>query len=212
MPRITTKVITLLGWFSMALLMLNLMSCKSSPKQSPLPPEARVLAFGDSLTFGTGAMPEESYPARLQAEIQHEVVNGGLPGETSSEGLKRLAIWLDEYEPRYLVLCHGANDFLRSLSEEKAAENVRAMVKMARDRGVDVMLIAVPKFGLKRPPPDFYEQIAEEFDIPVDKHILDDVIRNSALMSDLVHPNARGYGLMATAIAKRMQKSGALAH
>ncbi|MFM8442411.1 MAG: arylesterase [Methylococcus sp.] len=211
MPRITTKVITLLGWFSMAFLMLNLMSCKSSPKQSPLPPEARVLAFGDSLTFGTGAMPEESYPARLQAEIQHEVVNGGLPGETSSEGLKRLAIWLDEYEPRYLVLCHGANDFLRSLSEEKAAENVRAMVKMARDRGVDVMLIAVPKFGLKRPPPDFYEQIAEEFDIPVDKHILDDVIRNSALMSDLVHPNARGYGLMATAIAKRMQKSGALA-
>jgi len=210
-PQVLTSVIRLFCWFGMAVLMLNLISCKSSPKQTPLPPQARVLAFGDSLTFGTGAMPEESYPARLQAEIQREVVNGGLPGETSSEGLKRLAIWLDEYEPRYLVLCHGANDFLRSLSEEKAAENVRAMVRMARDRGMDVMLIAVPKFGLKRPPPEFYEQIAEEFDIPVDKHILDDVARNGALMSDLVHPNAEGYGLIATAIAKRMQKSGALA-
>ena len=194
-----------------ALLVFNLIACKPTPKQTPLPPQARVLAFGDSLTFGTGVLPEESFPARLQAMIQREVVNGGLPGETSADGLKRLAIWLDEYEPRYLVLCHGANDFLRSLSEEKAAENVRAMVKMARERGIDVLLIAVPKFGLMRPPHAFYEQIAEEFDIPVERNILADIARHNALMSDSVHPNAEGYGLIDTAVVKRMQKSGALA-
>jgi len=192
-------------------LALGLMSaCKTEPKQAQLPPEARVLAFGDSLTYGAGVLPEEAYPAQLQALIQRQVVNGGVSGELSGDGLRRLPIWLDEYEPKMLILCHGANDLLRSLSEEKAAENVRAMVKMARDRGIDVVLIAVPKFGLMRAPPTFYEDIARDFDIPVERYVLNDIVRNSALRSDSVHPNAEGYRLIAQALVKRLQVSGAL--
>lgn len=196
----------------LAVLTLGLMmsACKTEPKQAPLPPEARVLAFGDSLTYGAGVLPEEAYPAQLQALIQRQVVNGGVSGELSGDGLRRLPIWLDEYEPKMLILCHGANDLLRSLSEEKAAENVRAMVKMARDRGIDVVLIAVPKFGLMRAPPTFYEDIAREFDIPIERYVLNDIVRNSALRSDSVHPNAEGYRLIAQALVKRLQVSGAL--
>jgi lysophospholipase L1-like esterase len=117
---------------------------------------------------------------------------------------------LNEYEPKLLVLCHGANDLLRSLSEEKAADNLRAMVRMARDRGIDVLLIAVPKFGAMRSPPTFYEDIATEFDIPIEKNTLDDIVRKRTLRSDTVHPNAEGYRLLAQAVAKRLQKSGAL--
>ena len=189
---------------------LMMSACKTEPKQAPLPAEARVLAFGDSLTYGAGVLPEESYPAQLQALIQRQVVNGGVSGELSGDGLRRLPIWLDEYEPKMLILCHGANDLLRSLSEEKAAENVRAMVKMARDRGIDVVLIAVPKFGLMRAPPTFYEDIAREFDIPIERFVLNDIVRNSALRSDSVHPNAEGYRLIAQALVKRLQVSGAL--
>lgn len=196
----------------LAVLTLGLMmsACKTEPKQAPLPPEARVLAFGDSLTYGAGVLPEEAYPAQLQALIQRQVVNGGVSGELSGDGLRRLPIWLDEYEPKMLILCHGANDLLRSLSEQKAAENVRAMVKMARDRGIDVVLIAVPKFGLMRAPPTFYEDIAREFDIPIERYVLNDIVRNSALRSDSVHPNAEGYRLIAQALVKRLQVSGAL--
>jgi lysophospholipase L1-like esterase len=196
----------------LAVLMASLIfpGCKSVPNQSPLPVDAKVLAFGDSLTFGTGVRPEESYPVVLQSLINREVINGGVPGETTAEGLKRLPIWLDEYEPKLLVLCHGANDLLRSLGEEKAADNVRAMVKMARDRGIEVVLIAVPKFGLMRAPPAFYEEIAIEFDIPIEKNILDDIVRTRGLRSDSVHPNVEGYRLIAQAVLKRLQKSGAL--
>ena len=196
----------------LAVLTLGLImsACKTEPKQAPLPPEARVLAFGDSLTYGAGVLPEEAYPAQLQALIQRQVVNGGVSGELSGDGLRRLPIWLDEYEPKMLILCHGANDLLRSLSEQKAAENVRAMVKMARDRGIDVVLIAVPKFGLMRAPPTFYEDIAREFDIPIERFVLNDIVRNSALRSDSVHPNAEGYRLIAQALVKRLQVSGAL--
>lgn len=196
----------------LAVLTLGLImsACKTEPKLAPLPPEARVLAFGDSLTYGAGVLPEEAYPAQLQALIQRQVVNGGVSGELSGDGLRRLPIWLDEYEPKMLILCHGANDLLRSLSEKKAAENVRAMVKMARDRGIDVVLIAVPKFGLMRAPPTFYEDIAREFDIPIERYVLNDIVRNSALRSDSVHPNAEGYRLIAQALVKRLQVSGAL--
>lgn len=200
-------------WLLMTALWLGLLlaGCEDPvPRLPPLPAAAKVLAFGDSLTFGTGVLPEQSYPVVLQRLIGREVVNGGVPGETSAEGLRRLPIWLDEAEPGLLVLCHGANDLLRSLSEEKAAENLRAMVRMARERGIEVILIAVPKFGLMRSPPKFYEEIAAEFDIPIEKGILDEIVRNRALKTDSVHPNAEGYRLIAQSVFTLLQSAGAL--
>ena len=189
---------------------LALVACKTTLRQNPIPSDGRILAFGDSLTYGTGALPEHSYPVVLQAMIEREVVNGGVPGEISADGLKRLAIWLKEYEPKLVIICHGANDSLRALSEEKAADNISAMVKLARDQGIDVLLVAVPKFGLMRTPPEFYEDIARKFNVPIERHVLEDIEGNDALKSDAVHPNAEGYRLMAQAIARRLQKSGAL--
>lgn len=199
-------------WLMAALwLGLLLAGCEPPVPTLPhLPADAKVLAFGDSLTFGTGVLPEQSYPVVLQHLIGREVVNGGVPGEISAEGLRRLPIWLDETEPGLLVLCHGANDLLRSFSEEKTAENLRAMVRMARERGIDVVLIAVPKFGLMRSPPKFYEEIAAEFDIPIEQHILDEIVRNRALKTDSVHPNAEGYRLIAESVFSLLQSAGAL--
>lgn len=182
----------------------------SAPKLTKLPADAVVLAFGDSLTFGTGAQPEASYPSVLETLIERKVWSAGVPGEVSAAGLARLPSALDYYQPRLLILCHGGNDFLRKLGDAQAAANLRAMVELARQRGIEVVLIAVPKPGLLPSPPDFYAEIAKQFGLPYEDAALKTILRDNELKSDLAHPNARGYAKLAQAVAALLKKSGAL--
>ena len=175
-----------------------------------LPADAVVLAFGDSLTYGTGAARGESYPALLEARIGRKVVNAGVPGETSGEGLARLPEVLDETKPALLVLCHGGNDFLRRLDEARAAENLREMIRVARGKGVAVVLLATPRPSLPPAIPEFYRAIATEMAVPYEETIIRTVLTDNRLKSDLVHPNAQGYAQIATAIEGLMRRSGAL--
>jgi acyl-CoA thioesterase I len=181
-----------------------------APKLSKLPADAVVLAFGDSLTFGTGAQPEASYPAVLEHLIGRKVWSAGVPGEVSAAGLERLPSALEYYRPRLLILCHGGNDFLRKLGDAQAAENLRGMIRLAKQKGIDVVLIAVPKPGLFPSPPDFYAEIAKEFGLPYETAALKSILRDNELKSDLAHPNARGYAKLAEAIAALLKKSGAV--
>jgi lysophospholipase L1-like esterase len=186
-----------------------LAGCGPQAKLPPLAPGSVVLAFGDSLTFGTGASENESYPAQLAQLSGWRVVREGVPGEVSAVGLERLPGALDEHRPRLLLLCHGGNDFLQRLPKEKAAENLRAMVRLARSRGIDVLLIGTPDFGFTLTPAAFYAEIAKEFRIPYEDEVLGKILRDGSLKSDQVHPNAQGYRLMAERIFQRLKKAGA---
>ena len=182
----------------------------SVPKLPRLPADAAVLAFGDSLTFGTGAPTEASYPAVLETLIGRKVWSAGVPGEVSAAGLARLPAALEYYQPRLLILCHGGNDFLRKLGDAQAAENLRAMIRLARQAGVSVVLVGVPKPGLFPSPPDFYSDIAKEFGLPYEGAALKQILRDNELKSDIAHPNAQGYARLAGAVAALLKKSGAV--
>lgn len=203
-----TRLRTLLAAFAVA---VAASACGgSTPPLPPLDPAAVVLAFGDSLTFGTGAAEGESYPAQLERLIGRKVVAHGVPGETSAQGLARLPGVLEATQPRLLLLCHGGNDILRKLPEGEAAANVRAMVRLARDRGVAVVLIGVPKPGVPPAPAAFYADVAKEFALPYEGAIVKTVLADNALKSDWVHPNAQGYARMAAAVADLLKKAKAL--
>ena len=184
--------------------------CGDKPKLSRLPGDAVVLAFGDSLTFGTGAAESESYPAQLEKLIGRRVVRAGVPGEVSAQALARLPGALDEHAPRLLLLCIGGNDFLRRLGNSQAEANVREMVKLARSRGVEVLLIGTPEPGITVTPPAFYAGIAKQFSLPYEESAVGEVLRDSGLKSDPIHPNAQGYGVIAGRLAERLRKSGAI--
>ena len=158
-------------------LALGAAGCGKSPKLSPLAPQSVVLAFGDSLTFGTGAAESESYPAQLQALIGRSVVREGVPGEVSAAGLARLPEALEAHQPALLLLCHGGNDFLRRMPKSQVAENLRAMIRLAKSRGADVVLIGTPEPGFTVTPPEFYEEIAGEFRIPYEGSVIGRILR-----------------------------------
>jgi acyl-CoA thioesterase-1 len=186
--------------------------CTDSTPRLPLLAENTViLAFGDSLTYGTGAGENQSYPAVLSQLTGRTVINAGIPGEVSAQGLERLPALLDRYRPQLLLLCHGGNDLLRRINTAITRSNIEAMIEAATRRNIPVLLIGVPKPGLLfMDTADFYSEIADKYKLVYEDEILPDVESDSALKSDQIHPNADGYQRIAAAIYRLMTKSGAL--
>ncbi|MFT4562045.1 MAG: acyl-CoA thioesterase-1 [Gammaproteobacteria bacterium] len=180
------------------------------PKLSPLSREATILAFGDSLTRGTGSGPEQDYPTVLGSLTGYNVVNAGVPGEVSSAGLKRLEGILESVQPQLVILCHGGNDLLRKQNVGQTTENIMAMIELARAHGAEVFLIGVPRPGLLLGTAKFYFDIAEQSNVPLDAKILSKILSDPALKSDPVHPNAMGYAKLAQEIFKSLKQLGAL--
>ncbi|MFA5516441.1 MAG: arylesterase [Desulfuromonadales bacterium] len=181
--------------------------CDNGPRLNALPPEALVLAFGDSLTHGTGAGREEAYPAVLGQRLQRTVINAGVPGEVSTDGLARLPALLEEHRPDLLILCHGGNDFLQRRDPETLRANLRRMIELARAAGCQVVLIGVPRPGLFLAAAPLYQEVAKELKIPYEGEALADILADNSLKSDSVHPNAAGYRQLADSIAGLIEKA-----
>ena len=188
----------------------SIVACSSDVKLPRLARSAVILAFGDSLTYGTGAEPTESYPAVLEQMIGRKVVNAGIPGEVTAQGLARLPEVLQKERPALMIICHGGNDMLRKLNQQQAANNLRNMIRLAQEQKVAVVLIAVPAPGLSLSSPQMYREIAKELTIPLEEKILPAVLADGSLKSDYIHPNAAGYRRIAEALAVLLKKYGAI--
>ncbi len=197
--------------FALLFLASLLVGCGgSSDSLTPLSGDAVILAFGDSLTFGTGTTLDKSYPAVLQELSGRKVVNAGVSGELSAQGLARLPGLLDAHRPDLLILIHGGNDILRKKSLEQAADNLRKMIALARAKGAEVVMMAVPNPTLILSPADFYASVAGETGVPIEIDALADILQFPSNKSDTIHPNARGYRKMAESLHALLQEHEAL--
>ncbi len=180
------------------------------PGVAPVGPNEVIVAFGDSLTFGTGAAENESYPAALAQLIGRKVVRAGVPGEVTEGGLQRLPAVIEEHRPALMIVCLGGNDMLRKVDEAQTKANLREIIRTIRAGGISVVLVGVPKPALITSTAAFYAEIAKEFNIPYEGKIVADVLYQRELKSDTIHPNAKGYRKMAEAIAELLRKAGAV--
>ncbi len=193
-----------------ALIAYSLAGCSDKAKLQALDTNATILAFGDSLTYGTGTSRNNTYPAVLERLINRKVINAGIPGEISKNGLTRLPGLIEKYHPDLIIICHGANDILRKLDLTKTRSNIQQMINLARQNNSGVVLVGVPEFSLFLSTAPMYQTLADENQLPIANDILGDIIGNNALKSDHIHPNTQGYQLLAENIDLLLKQSGAL--
>ena len=189
----------------------GLIGCdQPSVSLKPLKQDAVILAFGDSLTFGTGAQPDQSYPAVLAELTGRTVINSGVPGEISSAGRTRLSQLLQETKPDLVILCHGGNDLLRKQSRQQLQANLQAMIDEITGSGAQVLLVAVPAFSLNLAPVPLYLEVAQVNKVPVQATALSEILTDSSLKADQVHPNALGYQQFAQSIYRLLIETDAI--
>jgi lysophospholipase L1-like esterase len=146
----------------------------------------------------------------LAERLGRKVVNAGVPGEISAEGLARLPELLEKHRPALVLISHGGNDILRKIDPRQTKANLKRMIELVRAQGGEVVLIAIPKPALLPSAASFYEELAEEMAVPVELDIVTHLQKSPKYKSDPIHFNAEGYRLMAEAVAELLEESGAL--
>ncbi len=192
------------------LCVLIVCGCEPAAGLEPLEADTTILAFGDSLTSGQGAASNQAYPARLHALISHTVINAGVPGEISRDGLRRLPALLERHRPGLVIICHGGNDILRRFDLQQTRDNIQEMIELSRAHGAQVVLVAVPRYGLFLSGAEFYAELAASNQLPIENDVISDVLGKAALKADHVHPNADGYAVIAERLAALLIDSDAI--
>ena len=174
-----------------------------------------VLALGDSLTYGTGASPETAYPTVLAGLTGWNVVNAGVPGNTSAQALERLPDLLAEHQPKLVIVSIGGNDFLRKLPEEGTRANITAICQQAQASGAQVLLVAVPRATVaaalgQMTDHALYAEVAKDLNIPLQREGWGEVLAQAELRSDQVHANAKGYAQFARSVQGTAAAAGLL--
>lgn len=165
-----------------------------------------IIAFGDSLTAGYGAAAGEDYPSRLSALIAQPVVNAGVSGDTTDAALARLDIDVLARNPRIVLVGLGGNDFLRGVAISSTESNLRTIVRRIQGAGAMVVILGCRFPSLSANYAKMYEGVARDERCLLIPNLLAGIFTDTKLKSDEIHPNGRGYALMAERIAGPCKK------
>jgi len=196
------------------LLVMLLAACGGSRKEAPLPAGSKVLALGDSLTAPHGVKPGEDWPTLLGQKTGWVVINAGISGDTSAGALARLPALLDEHQPQLVLVSLGGNDMLRKIPQAQTVANLGRMLDLAKGSGAGAVLLATPKPSIagavfnNLSPADFYAEVAKEKKVPLIEDALPEVLSDTSLKGDQLHPNAAGHALLADKIHAALRKIG----
>ncbi len=179
-------------------------------KLKPLSQKQVIVAFGDSLTAGVGAAEREAYPAQLERLIGIKVINAGVSGETTQQGLARLPAVLDQHSPQLVILLEGGNDILRNYNLAQTKQNLAKMIEEIQSRDIQLILLGVPEKNIFSSSAPLYRELAEQYDLVFDGEIISDLIKTKKYKSDSVHFNGLGYQQLAERIQQLLEDQGAL--
>jgi acyl-CoA thioesterase-1 len=187
------------------------------PQPAPSATDHRplIVCFGDSLTAGYGAEPGKSYPDYLQADLDakgynYRVVNEGISGNTTKDGVERLDS-IVAMKPAIVVVEFGGNDGLRGLPIEDSRSNLDKIIATLKAGGAKVVLAGItlpPDYG-----PDYIKQfnqtytlLAKKYMVPMLPFLLKGVFGVDGMMQrDNTHATAEGNKIVANNVLPLIQ-------
>lgn len=193
----------------------GLSACSDSEKvkkYSKIAQGSKVIALGDSLTFGYGTTKNNAYPVKLAEKTGWQIINAGINGDTSDGVLHRIDSIIKQ-KPMLVLLGIGGNDVLRKIPSATTTDNINKTIGKLKAKNIPVVLIAEPHisasaiFGKASDNP-IYEVIAKEQDIPLLAGVWSDILSDDKLKSDQIHANADGYALFAEKLYAFLQEIG----
>jgi acyl-CoA thioesterase-1 len=158
-----------------------------------------IVAYGDSLIVGTGATSGNNFIDLLSRRIGQPIINLGVSGNTTADGLARLHT-LDDLHPKVVILLLGGNDFLQQVPVETTFKNLSRIISYIQSKGAIVLLLGVQGSLLRdRLAPEF-EALKDTYHTAYVSNVLDGLIGHSDYMADSIHPNDAGNKIIAERI------------
>jgi lysophospholipase L1-like esterase len=196
MKKYKVLVIGLLGYW-----VIGLIGCAQREIKNLDAKGDTVICFGDSITYGYGAEAGEDYPAALAKLLPLAVINSGVNGDTTRQGIARLERDVLEKQPRLVIIEFCGNDFLKKVPYEETLQNLRLMVRRMQEKGILVAVVDISAGMFLREYRTAFRKIAREEGAIFVSSVLSGVITNPKMKSDFLHPNAAGYKLVAQRIS-----------
>jgi len=162
----------------------------------------KIICFGDSITFGYGAGPGEDYPTALAKMVSLTVINAGVSGDTTFEAVKRLDSDVLSKKPRLVIVEFCGNDFLKKVPIEETVKNLDIMITRIQSTGAMVALVDISAGMFFKDYRQVFKKLARKKKAIFIPSVLNKVITNPCMKSDFLHPNQRGYKIVASRIHK----------
>ncbi len=192
---------------------LTLAACSDHNDVVKLENNSTIVAFGDSLTYGHGALSDDdTYPSQLEKITGYTVINAGVNGDTAHAGVKRIRKVVQEHNPELVLVSLGGNDMLRKQDKDLEA-NLSAIVEYLISRNIQVVLIAEPQPSVaflvnSLNDAEVYQTVAKKYDIPLIENVFSKYLSEYKYKSDTIHLNSEGYELVAEDVAKELKSFG----
>ncbi|WP_353662467.1 GDSL-type esterase/lipase family protein [Hydrogenimonas sp. SS33] len=156
-----------------------------------------IVAFGDSLTAGTGAGQNTGYPAQLSQMLGIDVINAGVSQERSSDAARRIGSVLNRYHPDIVLIEIGFDDITSGRKRSTIADNLLKIIKAVKKSGATPIVIGIPDPDLIEmmiaTDLGFYEEAARKTGALYIPDVFGSVLKNEELKSGFTYPNAKGY-------------------
>ncbi|WP_233491499.1 GDSL-type esterase/lipase family protein [Wohlfahrtiimonas sp. G9077] len=201
--------------FMIGMIALIVQACDNNViRYEPLGQDAKVLAFGDSITLGYGVGAQESYPYVLSELSGWQVINAGIGGETAEAANNRIDAAMVQHQPKLVLIELGGNDFLNNVEPSAVKENLRRIIRRVKRHNAIPVLIAIPALSssmmvttnIEDAP--IYADLAREEEINVVPDVFSMLLRTPRYKKDLVHPNGEGYRVLGEAIYLQLHGMG----